>query len=158
MQRGSEVIMAQKTSHVSVFVFMRCCYVLCLLPSSNTLVTLPRYRMRPTTFIQCTHIDQGPTLYKALCRVDVWRPWEEWDTACLHAPAWVCLAPSAWPFCCLTWRQVYSLFSWLFSSCVDAFCRDAFEHVLDDVVWRNLIRPALRSPPSHLFFSLRLSY
>lgn len=69
-------------------------------------------------------------------------------------PACMLLHGSAWLH--LPGLSVF-LFSWLFSSCVDSFCRDAFEHVLDDVVWRNLIWPALCSPPSHLFFSLLLS-
>lgn len=155
MQRGSEVILAQKTSHVSGFVFMRCCYVLCL-PSSNTLVTSSLqdethhfYSVHthwPRTYsVQSTV--QGGCL-EALRRMRHSLP----ACSCMGLPGSICLA-----FLFLTWRQVYSLFSWLFSSCVDSFCRDAFEHVLDDVVWRNLIWPALCSPPSHLFFSLLLS-
>lgn len=133
---------------------MRCCYVF-LPPSSNALVALPHYRVRPAIFIQCTHTDQGPTLHQALCRVDAVEAWEEGGTACLHAPAWVCLAPSAWPFFSLTQIQVHSFFSLLIEFLCRLLLEGVFERLLVDPFGQC---PALCSPTAHFPFSLWLYY
>lgn len=70
MPRGSEVIQAQKVSCLVFVCFVTCGVAMSLCFPPYALVVLPDRRMRPSIFIQCTHIDQGPILHKALCRVD----------------------------------------------------------------------------------------
>lgn len=92
-------------------------------PSSNVLVAFPRYRMRPATFIQCTHIDQGPTLHKACVGWMCGGPERnETQPACmlLHGSAWLHL-PGLSVFLHKDRFIPYS--PGYFSSSVDSFCR-----------------------------------